>query len=61
MLNIKVVVLPSIFYLGVYLKDISSINMAIYYLFLLIMGDENGVYKYYKFVIGGFISCSYID
>ena len=61
MLNIKVVILSSIFYPGVYLKDISNINIAIYYLFLLITGDENGVYKYYKFVVSGFMGCSYIN
>ena len=61
MLNIKIVVLLSIFYLGVYLKDISSINIAIYYSFLLITGDKNGVYKYYKFIVTGFIGYSYIN
>ena len=61
MLNIKVVVLPNIFYLGVYLKDVFSVNIAVYYSFLLITGDKNGVYKYYKFIIAGFIGCSYIN
>jgi hypothetical protein len=33
------------FYLGVYLKDILTIYMGIYYLFLLVTGDENAIYK----------------
>ena len=61
MLGIKVVISPNIFYLGVYLKDIFSINMAVYYLFLFVTGNENGVYKYYKFVVSGFMGYSYID
>ena len=60
MLNIKVIIPPDMFYLGVYFKDISSVNIAIYYLFLLITGDENGVYKCYKFIIARFMGCSYI-
>ena len=61
MLNIKVVMPPSIFYLGVYLKDISNINMAVYYSFLLVTGNKNGVHKYYKFIINGFMGYSYIN
>ena len=60
MLGIKIVILLNIFYLGVYLKDISNINIAVYYLFLLITGDKNGVYKYYKFIVIKFIDYSYI-
>ena len=60
MLNIKVVILPNIFYLEVYFKDVSGVNIVIYYLFLLITGDENGVYKYYKFIISKFIGCGYM-
>ena len=60
MLNIKIVIPPSIFYSGVYLKDIFGVNMAIYYLFLLITGNENSVHKYYKFIVDGFIGYSYI-
>ena len=61
MLSIKVVILPNIFYSGVYFKDISSVNIAVYYSFLLITGDENGVYKYYKFIVAGFMGYGYIS
>jgi hypothetical protein len=37
--------LPGIFYPGVYLKDISTIYIGVYYLFFLIIGDKNTIYK----------------
>ena len=60
MLNIKVVILLSMFYLEVYLKDIFGVNIAVYYLFLFITGDKNGVYKCYKFIVARFIGYNYI-
>jgi len=38
--------LPSTFYLGVYLEDILAVYIGVYYSFLLVTGDKNAVHKY---------------
>jgi hypothetical protein len=59
-LGVEVVVPPGTFYPGVYLKDVSGVNMAVCYSLLLVTGDENGVHECYEFVVGGFMGCGYM-